>query len=955
MSLRTTHKETFFTGQNADFLSNLYAQYLKNPNSIDSSWTEVFANLEDDAASLLKEMQGASWGPHHVPVSKRNEVPSAALTAAATEQSSEDLINLTRDSLRALMFIRSHRVRGHMQCNLDPLELRQIPYLPELDPKTYGFTPESYHKKVFLNNELGFGTTTIGKVVERLTEAYGDTIGFEYMHIQEQPQREWIQSRIENIEKRKSFNTEQKKALLESLVRAEGFEGFLGVKYPGAKRFGIEGGESVIASIETILDRAAETGMKEVIFGMAHRGRLNVIANVIGKPLQSIFYEFQDADPVKDVQGSGDVKYHLGCSANRTFGGRKVHLSLTPNPSHLEAVNPVVVGKVRAKQELLKDDERAQVMGFLLHGDAAFAGQGIVPETLILSELPGYRVGGTIHVVINNQIGFTTSPMHSRSSPYCSDVAKMIQAPIFHVNGDDVEAVAFVSKLAMDFRQTFKKDVVIDIFCYRRHGHNEMDEPAFTQPLMYQAIAKHPSTAKLYAHKLIAEGVISEDGYTQLTKKTKEAFQEQFDQMDSYKPDKADWLDGRWAGFDIATNENLEVDTSVSEETLKKVAYAMTNYPEGFTVHNRLSRLIENKKQVLASGENVDWAAAEALACGTLLVEGNAVRLSGQDSGRGTFSQRHAILVDQATEAPYISLNHIQEDQAEIEVINSPLSEVAVLGFEYGFSITDPRKLIMWEAQFGDFSNGAQVMIDQFISSGEAKWLRMSGLVMLLPHGYEGQGPEHSSARLERYLQLSAEDNWQVAYPSTPANYFHLLRRQIRRNIRKPLIVMTPKSLLRHKLAVSSFSDFTTGSRFQHVIGETDSQTAQGTGVKRVVLCSGKIYYELLEARTEKNIRDVALVRIEQLYPFPKQALEQALQNYKNVNEVVWCQEEPHNMGSWYFIDRRLEDVLHSLNYKNTQRPIYLGRTSSAATATGYAAQHKKIQQQLVDRALTLR
>ncbi|HJS30644.1 MAG TPA: 2-oxoglutarate dehydrogenase E1 component, partial [Alphaproteobacteria bacterium] len=735
---------------------------------------------------------------------------------------------------------------------------------------------------------------------------------------------------------------------------AESFERFLDKKYIGTKRFGLEGAEAMIPALEQIIKRGGQLGVREIVIGMPHRGRLNVLANMMGKPFAAIFSEFQGhpANP-EDVQGSGDVKYYLGTSADREFDGNVVHLSLTANPSHLEAVDPVTLGKVRAKQmqrkHLSREEAMGEVMGLLMHGDAAFAGQGLVGETLMLSELRGYRTGGTLHFIVNNQIGFTTSPKFARSSPYPTDVGKMIQAPIFHVNGDDAESAVHVARIATEFRQRFKKDAIVDMFCYRRHGHNESDEPAFTQPLMYRKIAEHPTARQIYAGRLVAENVVGAEEAERIASDFQAHLEAQFATANSYRPNKADWLEGAWSGLEVASGEDRRGETQAALELLREVGQALTRVPDGFSAHRTIRRLLDNKRKMLEGGKGIDWATAEALAFGTLLAEGTPVRLSGQDSGRGTFSQRHAVLVDQQSEERHIPLNHIRPGQATFEVFDSPLSEAGVLGFEYGYSLAEPHALIMWEAQFGDFANGAQVIVDQFISSGESKWLRMSGLVMLLPHGYEGQGPEHSSARLERYLQMCAEDNMQVANLTTPANYFHALRRQVRRPFRKPLIIMTPKSLLRHKVAVSALADLGPGTTFHRLIAE-HAPLLGDDKVRRVVLCSGKVYYELIEEREKRGVKDVAILRVEQLYPFPRKSAEAELARYRNA-EVVWCQEEPSNMGAWSFVEHRIEEALSAINVA-AKRPRYVGRRESASTATGLYRRHSQEQEKLIDEAL---
>ena len=756
-----------------------------------------------------------------------------------------------------------------------------------------------------------------------------------------------------SIHNQTQFTERGKYAILERLTEAEGLERFLQVKYTGTKRFGLDGGESVIPALEQILKRGSQLGLKEVVLGMAHRGRLNVLTNFMKKPFAALFSEFQgNASQPEDVQGSGDVKYHLGTSADRDFDGNIVHLSLTANPSHLEVVDPVVLGKVRAKQTQLTDTDRTQAMGLLIHGDAAFAGQGIVAECFAMSQLEGYTTGGTIHVIINNQIGFTTSPRYSRSGPYCTDVAKMVQAPIFHVNADDPEAVVHVARIATEFRQQFRHDIVIDMVCYRRHGHNESDEPAFTQPLMYKKIAALPTTRQIYAKKLVAEGVVTAEQADKMAADFQAMLEADFQAAKSFKVNKADWLEGKWAGLGALVEEEEMRDerTGVAADVLKEVGAALSRIPDGFHINPKIARQLEAKKKMFETGQGIDWSTAEALAFGTLCVENTPVRLSGQDSGRGTFSQRHSVLTDQEDESRYVPLNNIRAGQSSFEVIDSLLSEAGVLGYEYGYSLADPSGLTLWEAQFGDFANGAQVIIDCFLAAGETRWLRMSGLVMLAPHGYEGQGAEHSSARLERYLGLCAEDNWQVCNFTTPANYFHALRRQVRRNFRKPLVVMTPKSLLRHKLCVSALDDFLPQSRFHRVLFDTAALVPDDK-VRRVVLCSGKVYYDLLEERTKRGIKDVALVRVEQLYPWPKDTVASQIWRYAGA-EVVWCQEEPGNMGAWSFVLPRLNFILEEVGRKQRQI-IYCGRPPSAAAATGVHHNHDHEQAELVEHALT--
>jgi 2-oxoglutarate dehydrogenase E1 component len=949
-------RDSFLYSGNEAFVAELYRRFAADANAVDPSWRAFFGGLGDNEREVLAEMAGAAWAPRRTRVVGAAEAaaPARAKPNGAGAPAAETLRAAALDSIRAMMLIRTYRSRGHLIADLDPLGLSERRYHKDLDFKTYGFAETDLDRPIFVNGALGFETATVRQILERLQHTYCGKIGVEYLYIQEPTHRAWIQERIEGIENRTDFSVNGKRAILERLTAAECFERFLDKKYIGTKRFGLEGGEATIPALEQIIKRGGQLGVGEIVIGMPHRGRLNVLANMMGKPFRAIFSEFQGtaANP-EDVQGSGDVKYHLGTSSDRDFDGNVVHLSLTANPSHLEAVNPVVVGKVRAKQMQRGDLEkgRREVMGLLLHGDAAFAGQGLVPETLLLSELKGYRTGGTIHFIVNNQIGFTTNPAYSRPGPYCTDVAKVVQAPIFHVNGDDPEAVVHVARVATEFRHEFQKDVVIDMWCYRRHGHNESDEPAFTQPLMYREIAKHPTTRQIYAKHLAEQRIATEAEIDAITAKFEQTLEEDFEAARAFKPNKADWLEGAWTGLEAARGENIRGETAVALETLGAIGRALTAVPKGFNINRKIARQLEQKRKTIESGEGIDWATAEALAFGSLLAEGTPVRLSGQDCGRGTFSQRHAVLVDQENEQKYLPLANVRPGQATVEVIDSPLSEASVLGFEYGYSLAEPHCLVMWEAQFGDFANGAQVIVDQFIAASESKWLRMSGLVMLLPHGYEGQGPEHSSAKFERYLQLCAEDNMQVVNCTTPANYFHVLRRQVRRKVRKPLIVMTPKSLLRHKLCVSRLADFGPGSGFHRVLFD-GSGVGPDAGIKRVVLCSGKVYYDLVEARDQRKLNnDVVIIRLEQLYPFPAQSLADDLGRFTRAN-VVWCQEEPRNMGAWTAVAPSIEAVMETLGMPG--RPAYVGRAAAASPATGLASRHAKEQAKLIDEALAL-
>jgi 2-oxoglutarate dehydrogenase E1 component len=920
----------------------------------------------NDQPIFVEREQGPSWARQNWPVAELDEVnlgldPTQAtiekLKAAVTERAAasgatpEEIRRAAEDSIRAMMLIRTYRVRGHLAANLDPLGLVQREVPADLTPAYHDFTNADLDRPIWICGVLGLEQASVREIVRVLQDTYCGHIGFEYMHINEVEERRFIQERIESPEETVQFTPEGKQSILTKVIQAEQWEKFLARKYVGTKRFGLDGGESAVPALEAVIKYGGQYGVEEIDIGMAHRGRLNVLSNVMGKPAQAIFHEFAGgATNPADVGGSGDVKYHLGTSSDREFDGNRVHLSLLPNPSHLEAVDPVVLGKARAVMTYKGDPEGKKVLPMLLHGDAAFAGQGVVWECLSFSGLPGYGTGGTIHFVINNQVGFTTSPQFARSSPYPSDIAKGVQAPILHVNGDDPEAVTWCCKLAIEFRQRFGRDIVIDMWCYRRFGHNEGDEPSFTQPQMYAAIKKHPPISEIYGKRLIAEGVVDAAWIDRTTKDYLARLEQDFEAAAGYLPNKADWFEGRWAGLGRPGEPVLgrrNTVTAINDEEMRYLAEILTRVPDGFTIHKTLQRVLDAKKAMFDSGEGFDWATAEALAFGSLLAEGNGVRLSGQDSGRGTFSQRHAVWVDQQTGEKYIPLCHV--DGGRFEVRDSPLSEFGVLGFEYGYSLADPKTLVLWEAQFGDFANGAQTIIDQFIASGEAKWLRASGLVMLLPHGFEGQGPEHSSARLERYLQLCAEDNIQVANCTTPANYFHILRRQMRRDFRKPLVLMTPKSLLRHKLAVSSSADFTGDSHFRRILSDLNPPAEGET--RRLVLCSGKLAYELMEARDKGGDLGLEIVRIEQLYPFPSEPLVERLKAMPNLKEVIWAQEEPKNNGSWFFVEPLIEQCLAEAGFGG-MRPQFAGRDAGASPATGLAKRHAAEQAALIAAAL---
>ncbi|HWY62076.1 MAG TPA: 2-oxoglutarate dehydrogenase E1 component [Rhizomicrobium sp.] len=969
---------SFLSGTNAAFLEGLYAQYLANPESVDASWRGYFAEMGEAGLSPTQLGRGPAWqrdGKTRLPQDEITQALSgeqsavkaspkkpSAPAAASSQDAGESVRATALDSIRAIQLVRAYRVIGHLEADLDPLKITPRQPHPQLDPAFYGFHDAEMDKPIYIAGVMGMETATPRQMLDILQRTYCGRIGYEFMHINDAEQKDWLQRRIEGPDKDIKFTPEGKKAILYKLVEAEGFEKFAANRFVGTKRFGLDGGEATIPALEQIIKRGGQLGVKEIVLGMAHRGRLNVLVNVMSKPYRQLFHEFQGggANP-SDVEGSGDVKYHLGASSDREFDGHQVHLSLTPNPSHLEIVNPVVLGKARAKQHLLGDiQSRASVLPLLIHGDAAFSGQGVVAECFAASGTKGFRTGGTIHFVINNQIGFTTAPVYSRSSPYCTDVALMVQAPIFHVNGDDPEAVVHAARIATEFRQLFHKDVVIDMICYRRFGHNESDEPAFTQPLMYRVIKDHLSTLTLYSKKLVSEGTLSEADIAAMQSGFNQRLDEEFNASKSHLPNRADWLDGRWAGMAAAPkNSDRRGETGVPFEMLKKVGKALVTTPAGFHPHKTITRLLEAKAKMFETGEGFDWSTAEALAFGTLLDEGMDVRLSGQDSARGTFSQRHAALVDQESEERYLPLNHIHEGQGDFEVIDTLLSEEAVLGFEYGYTTADPKSLVLWEAQFGDFANGAQVVVDQFISSGEMKWLRMSGLVMLLPHGYEGQGPEHSSARLERYLQMCAQDNMQVCVPTTPANYFHMLRRQMHRPFRKPLIVMTPKSLLRHKKCISFLSDMGPSNSFHRVLrdqaevvpGATTVALVPDDKIQRVVLCSGKVYFDLMEEREKRGESRIQILRLEQLYPFPENVLAQELNRFPKA-EFVWCQEEPKNQGAWNFVKLRIEEIIVKLG--GTRGPRYVGRPEYASTAAGLMKQHLAELAAFLNEALTL-
>ena len=950
----TTYKKTsFLAGNNFEFINEFYADYLSDPKSLPESWRNFFDGLSDEQKLIYDDLKGPSWSPER----KNKKINSNKSDFIDKEKPLEDDLVSTKQSVAATALIRAYRIRGHLIANLDPLGMMKRKYLEDLNPEDHGFIKKDFNKKIYVGEYMNGSYSTINEILTFFKKIYCSTIGVEYMHIADPIEKKWFRERMEKGENQLKFTNNGKKAILNKLIQAEGFENFLAVKFVGTKRFGLDGAESLIPALEQIIKRGGNLGFKEVKIGQPHRGRLNILANVLQKSYKRMFNEFSGEYASYSSDSTGDVKYHLGASSNREFDGNLVHVSLTDNPSHLEAVNPVVLGQTRAKQFFHKDVKRRQVIPVLIHGDASFAGQGVVAECFAMSGVPGHNTGGTIHIIVNNQIGFTTSPKFARSSPYPSDLAKMVDAPILHVNGDDPEAVTHCMKIATDYRQKFNKDVVVDMICYRRFGHNEGDEPSFTQPTMYRKIKKHPTTLNIYAKKLIEEGVISSDEFTKMKSKFKSLLEEQFKTAKEYKP-KLEWYEGVWSRFKPEKGKDKRGNTGVPLEKLKTIGEKIISIPESFNAHPTLKKIFENKKKMFQTGKGFDWATAEHLAFATLLEEGYPVRLSGQDSARGTFSQRHSVLKDQLNGSKYIPLNNISKNQKRFEVIDSLLSEMAVLGFEYGYALSEPSTLVVWEAQFGDFANGAQVIIDQFIASAERKWARANGLVMLLPHGYEGQGPEHSSARLERFLQLCAQENIQVINCTTPANYFHALRRQIHRDFRKPLIVMTPKSLLRNKMCTSNIEDFTKKNTFHRILNDQADikkneliKLAEDKKIKKVVFCSGKIYFDLLKAREKNKNKNVFIMRIEQLYPFPVKTLAKELKRFRKKTEFFWCQEEPQNMGAWNTVK---DYIQWSLDYiKTDNREVsYIGRKPAASPASGYLKKHLAEQNEILEKVI---
>ncbi|MEN8179039.1 MAG: 2-oxoglutarate dehydrogenase E1 component [Pseudomonadota bacterium] len=924
-----------FTGGNAAFLDALFEQYLEDPDKIPTDWRSYFDQLPGDKT---KDRPHTPVVEKFYQLSKERGVTPAAPTACLTPVAAEQ-------QTAVLQLINGYRFRGHQLARLDPLEFRNVPYIADLDL--------TFHQLEHVDLTTVFNTGSLyaperlplGEILQRLEKVYCGSIGSEYLHITDTEQKRWIQQRIESQTKPPEFTTEKKHWLLTLLTAAEGVEKYLHSRYVGQKRFSLEGGETLIPLLDELIQYSGESGINEVVIGMAHRGRLNVLTNILGKPPQEIFDEFEGRVETSPQRQAGDVKYHMGFSTDIDTPGGIMHVALGFNPSHLEIINPVIEGSVRARQRRRRDTRGEQVLPILIHGDSAFAGQGVVMETLNLSQTRGYSTGGTIHIIINNQIGFTTSnPLDTRSTYYCTDVAKMIQTPIFHVNGDDPEAVLFITQVALDFRMHFHKDVVIDMVCYRRHGHNEADEPAVTQPQMYKKIRSHPTVRTLYAEKLVAESIIS----PQMAQAMVDNYRDSMDEgyvvsrpvICALKhPYAVDWSSFKRDDW------NQSTETQLSRETFDSLSKCILHQPDGFELHPRVEKIWKERNRMASGDQLIDWGFAETLAYASLVTEGYPIRLSGQDAGRGTFFHRHAVIHNQLNGESYTPLQHLREGQADFVVIDSLLSEEAVLGYEYGYATADPHALTLWEAQFGDFANGAQVVIDQFITSAGEKWGLMCGLVMLLPHGYEGQGAEHSSARLERFLRLCANHNIQVCSPTTPAQIFHLLRRQMLRSLRIPLVIMSPKSLLRHRLATSPKQSFIEG-KFQTVIDEIDSQDPDL--IQRLIICSGKVYYELLEARRSRGMTDTAIIRLEQLYPFPKDDFDQIINRYPNVEEYIWCQEEPQNQGAWDQIKHRFHELLVGGRQLN-----YVGRSTAAAPAVGYRPVHLQQQETLIDEALT--
>ena len=953
-------KTSFLDKTNSAFIEQMYLKFIKKDPELPQSWQDYFEDLDEELNLVVQEINGPSWQRTkkihaNIVLEKYKNLENKTFPNKNKDNLSEDNEKSYRHSVRAVTLVRAYRTRGNLIATLDPLGLKTSEYIDELHPEYHGFKKEDYDHKIFLDGIINRQYATLREILNFLRKIYCGSIGYEFMHISNPKERKWFRDRVEKDENAIKFVKKGKLGILHKLIQAEGFEKFLHTKYVGSKRFGLDGCEILIPALEQIIKVGGRSKIKEVKIGMSHRGRLNVLANLLQKSYKRIFSEFAGEIHYSGKESAGDVKYHLGASSDREFDGNSVHVSLTDNPSHLEAVNPVVLGQTRAKQFFHKDFERNKVIPILIHGDAAFAGQGVVAECFAMSGLPGHNTGGTIHFIINNQIGFTTSPRFARSSPYPSDVAKMVEAPILHVNSDDPEASVYAARIATEFRLKFNRDVVIDLICYRRFGHNEGDEPSFTQPLMYQKIKSHPTTLKIYGEKLINEGIITKEDFINQNREFKKLLDEQYKTSKDYKP-KLEWFEGAWSRYRPEKGKDKRGRSGVKLEKLLAISEKINLIPQNVNLHKTIKKIFNVRYQSIAKQKNIDWGTAEALAFGSLLDEGFPVRLVGQDSGRGTFSQRHSVLRDQQDNSRYIPLNNISQNQKKFEIVDSLLSELAVLGFEYGYSLVEPNTLTVWEAQFGDFANGAQVVIDQFIASGERKWSRASGLVMLLPHGYEGQGPEHSSGRLERFLQLCAKENLQVMNCTTPANYFHALRRQIHRDFRKPLVIMTPKSLLRNKLCVSNLEDFGKQNSFHRVLCDHATEHKNGfiklkeaKKINKVILCSGKVYFDLLEAREKLKKNDVLLLRIEQLYPFPVKSLVKEIKAYKNNAKFYWCQEEPKNMGAWFSVRDYIQWTLEYIEATNN-KISYIGRDTAASPATGYAKRHLSQQQEIIEK-----
>ncbi|WP_440996776.1 2-oxoglutarate dehydrogenase E1 component [Arhodomonas sp. SL1] len=929
-------RNSYLSGGNASYMEALYEAYLNDPDSVPTEWKRYFQGLEAGDGAAARDVPHSPIREQFAELGRRR----GRVDGAAAEMAPD----VAQKQAAVLRLINAYRFRGHQRADIDPLHLRDKPEVPDLDPAYHGLSEADMDQTFNTGSLFTAEQLTLREIIALCEEVYAGKLGSEYMHITDTAQKRWIQERLERPRARAELDAESRQRVLQRLTAAEGIEKYLNSKYVGQKRFSLEGSEVLVPLLDEVIQRGGEQGVREMVLGMAHRGRLNVLINTLGKSPADLFAEFEGDYELENAT-AGDVKYHMGYSSDIQTPGGPLHLAMAFNPSHLEIVNPVVEGSARARMQRRRDFIGEEVLPVLVHGDAAFAGQGVVMETFQLSQARGFYTGGTVHVIVNNQIGFTTSnPLDSRSTFYCTEVAKMIQAPIFHVNGDDPEAVLFATRVAMDYRKRFRRDVVIDVVCYRRHGHNEADEPAATQPTMYQKIKKHSPVRKLYAERLVEEGVLDKDGLKALERD----YRDRLDEGKVVAPNILDEVHNKfavdWSPYFKGDGDET-VDTAVPLERIRALQERLQRLPEGFELNPRVASMMESRRKMAAGALAMDWGFAETMAYASLLEEGWQVRLTGQDSGRGTFFHRNAVLHNAKDGTTHVPLKDISTDPADFTVIDSLLSEEAVLGFEYGYTTSDPETLVIWEAQFGDFVNGAQVVIDQFITSGQAKWGRLCGLVMLLPHGYEGQGPEHSSARLERFLQLCAEQNMQVCVPSTPAQFFHMLRRQLLRPTRTPLVVMTPKSLLRHKLSTSVLDELSRG-HFHRVVDEIDDLKVRD--VKRVVACSGKVYYDLLQERRKRERKDTVIVRVEQLYPFPEKELAALLKRrYKGAKEIVWCQEEPQNQGAWYQIQHHLRNCM-----TREQSLTYAGRDPSASPAVGYAKLHHEQQRRLVEAAL---